>query len=351
MATTQELLTQLASCRDDLADNLTTQGVDATNMETLTELIPKVLDIEVGGDSIGWQPHPDWWDIRTMVDTGYIPWLGETLTNVRYGYIVSDGTNTTTLVAGYQYYLSDGTIYDGNAAVIHTWDITKDKECSDGYMTRCVIVCSNSRDVIISQRNFSYDGINSIYVYTGDCNIISMTFSGMIDAAYSNRTIQAFECNESTTVGTLISNIFYNCYSLVNVVLPNGWPTNSGVFVYCHALKRVIMPVTLTTLGPTQFGYCYALQTVIAPGIITVGSNAFNNCYSLVSILISKTINSSFSLSSSIYFSVLALENIILGFVDRTGITALTFTIGSTNLAKLSDEIKAVATSKNITLA
>lgn len=45
MATTTQLLNQLIQDKKDLAANLTTKGIECTNEETFTQLIPKVLDI------------------------------------------------------------------------------------------------------------------------------------------------------------------------------------------------------------------------------------------------------------------------------------------------------------------
>ena len=42
-------LTALDTQRDNLAANLTTMGVTASNTETLAQLVPKVLNIESGG--------------------------------------------------------------------------------------------------------------------------------------------------------------------------------------------------------------------------------------------------------------------------------------------------------------
>lgn len=46
-----DYLTRLDSLRDQLADNLVEKGVSATQDESLTELIPKVLEITQGGGS------------------------------------------------------------------------------------------------------------------------------------------------------------------------------------------------------------------------------------------------------------------------------------------------------------
>ena len=49
MPTTADYLTQLQSDRNALADNLVTMGVEASQSETFTSLVPKVLDIQGGG--------------------------------------------------------------------------------------------------------------------------------------------------------------------------------------------------------------------------------------------------------------------------------------------------------------
>ena len=46
-------LTALNTQRDNLAANLTTMGVTASNTETLAQLVPKVLNIESGGGTPG----------------------------------------------------------------------------------------------------------------------------------------------------------------------------------------------------------------------------------------------------------------------------------------------------------
>lgn len=50
MATTQEYLSQLQTDKQTLVDNLVTKGVNASNDESFTSLVPKVLDIESGSD-------------------------------------------------------------------------------------------------------------------------------------------------------------------------------------------------------------------------------------------------------------------------------------------------------------
>lgn len=68
------------------------------------------------------------------------------------------------------------------------------------------------------------------------------------------------------------------------------------------------------------------------------------NCSGFPNIKISFTINMTSLTAESV-------ENIIRNLGDLTGQTAATCTLGATNLAKVSDDIKAIATAKNWTLA
>jgi len=399
---------------------------------------------------VEWQPHPDWEDIKSYVNTGIVPWLDDPLENVRYGFVVTDSNHTITLPSGYQFYLSDGTYYDTTSVVTHTWDRTKDKPCADGYMTRAVVVCKSSdKNVSISHRAFLYDGIDSIYVYLGDCNLTSIVFSGSSSSAYSNKLIQAIHTTESTTfnTGTIITNAFQNCYSIKNIVLPNGITSiATTAFLNCYSLTNIVLPNGITSIGTSAFQNCYSLTNIVFPngitsinasafsgcsslmnislpsgitnigastfygcsslanillpnGITSIGSSAFQNCSSLISItlpdkltsignivfsgcssltsislpsgitsigssifqncysLTSVTVQAGFSISlpfdvtNCINLSITSSENIIHNYANMTGKTSPTLTIGPTNLAKLSEEIIAEATAKNITLA
>ena len=61
--------------------------------------------------------------------------------------------------------------------------------------------------------------------------------------------------------------------------------------------------------------------------------------------------NIALNLSKCVNLTRQSIMNLINGLADRTGQTALTLILGATNLAKLTDEDKAIATAKNWTLA
>ena len=76
--------------------------------------------------------------------------------------------------------------------------------------------------------------------------------------------------------------------------------------------------------------------------------NAWYNCPALTNLGGFGAIKQSFSLSASTKLTVESLMNIIN---QAATVTGKTMTLGSTNLAKLTDEQKSVATSKGWTLA
>lgn len=427
----------------------------------------------IGSASAGvssWQPHPDWWDIESIIETNTIPWIIEQPNDIRYAFLCPDVHNTITLLTGYEYYLSDGSYYDGSSTVIHTWDRSKDKDCSLGYKTRAVVVCSNSLNISLTHTNFTYSGIDDMYIYFGDCNIVSMLFSNSSEA-YTNTILQAILISDKTTGNSgyitnyccrycyslhkveiaegatvinqyafarttglnsislpttlkAINNYAFNeSYSLKTVILPEGLTTinsyafqscqnlvscnlpsslttiNNYAFSFCCALnldmiipegitqisvasfqndfmlRKVILPQSIKTIYSSAFSYCYSLKDLILPeGLNTIAGSPFIACNNLTTINIPESVTSiesttfstmstlmnvtvpvgfnlSLNISSSPNMSIKSLETIIDNYADRTGLTSLTFTIGATNIAKLSQEYIEKAVNKNITLA
>ena len=104
--------------------------------------------------------------------------------------------------------------------------------------------------------------------------------------------------------------------------------------------------------GQEMFGECSSLVTIGAYDFenITYLVKAFDRCVSLKHIHI-KNFVASFDISASTQFEESDLVEIIGNLMDLTGKPAQTLTMGATNLAKLTDTEKAIATNKNWTLA
>lgn len=322
-----------------------------------------------------WRPDSDWWDIETMVNTAVLEWNNEIVPNIRFGYLVSDSNSTINLASGYEYYLSDGTHYDVDSSVItHAWDISKDKECSDGCKTRAVIVCGTSRDAAISHRAYALDGADSMYIYLGDCNLTGLTCNGTTQLLNANRTLQAIEISDRTTsepdildkyalrcchslekivlpkgLTILPEYAFYQDYALKEAILPDIEALEAYAFWSCTSLAAITLPKSLSSVK-AAFNCC-ALKNVIINTAAELDSAVLQGCAALINVSIPNGYTGSLNISYSIMLSISSIENIIGNYADMTGKTAPVLTAGSTNLAKLSDETKAKAANKNITLA
>lgn len=151
---------------------------------------------------------------------------------------------------------------------------------------------------------------------------------------YSNRLSDEDIAKIDTSNGINFSRMFYGCTSLKTISELNV--SNGLYFDEC-------------------FSGCTALTTINQLDMSkAVNVNAmFYNCSALENITLVGTLNPNQTLNFG-YSKLLTVDSILSIFnalVDLTGSTAKTITLGSTNLAKLTDEQKAIATNKNWNLA
>ncbi|MEE0266216.1 MAG: leucine-rich repeat domain-containing protein [Acutalibacteraceae bacterium] len=168
--------------------------------------------------------------------------------------------------------------------------------------------------------------------------------------------------------------VFENCFRLTGVEgMKNVKRIGERAFFGCFSLTDLVLPETVEDVGSQAFMSCYSLQheELNLVNCVSIANSAFGNngCKSLK--LSSKLMTlgvlnpfGSFSnlefvdlgtdfncnglnLSISTKFSAETLVNMLNSLKDRTGETAYTLTLGTTNLAKLTDEQKAIATNKN----
>lgn len=136
------------------------------------------------------------------------------------------------------------------------------------------------------------------------------------------------------------SYIFQSCTALEEAVLSEGAVTiDGGIFKGCSKLKKVYLPSSITS-APTD-----CLSTTSSSYYI------FQGCTSLEDVQVGENWNMSLRLSVSSKLTADSMIAMFNNLKDLTGETAKTLTLGATNLAKLTDEQKAIATNKNWTLA
>lgn len=150
-----------------------------------------------------------------------------------------------------------------------------------------------------------------------------------------------------------MNNMFYGCSSLESIpLLDTGNVTNMyGMFNNCFALASVPQFNTsnVTNMGG-MFTWCQKLTVIPQWDVsnVTNMSNMFFYCTALKSILMTG-MKVSFDISASTKFERVDLLVILNNLA--TVVETKTLTMGATNLARLTDEDKLIATNKGWTLA
>jgi hypothetical protein len=133
--------------------------------------------------------------------------------------------------------------------------------------------------------------------------------------------------------------------------------TNFARFLYNSAIKEVgVIDCASTTTLYTAFQYAGTLRTIRELKVhegITNYQHAFNGISDLPNITVSGTIaGDNLDLSANTTLTYNSLMSIINALKDYSGTTTTkTVTLGTTNLAKLSDAEKSIATQKGWSLA
>ena len=317
MATTAEYLTQLQTDKTTLVTNLVAKGVDATNDETFTTLVPKVADISTGGGK-------------------YAP---------RY-------------ISFYNY---SGTELDEEIANLDASNITNMNYMFSG--------CNKLTTLDLS----SFDTSNVIvmsYMFNGCQSLTTLDLSGFNTSNVTDMSDMFNYCQQLTNINISsfntsnvldMSRMFNSCTKLLDLNLSNfdtSKVTNmSGMFNYCRELDTIDLSnfdTSKVTNMSTMFQYCYNLTTIL--GIISADNvkdlnGMFDNCNRLTNFSgllnlgqaydVSKSANYyayKVNLSKSTKLTEQSLINILTNLYDikTKGCKTQQVVLGSTNLAKLT---------------
>lgn len=168
---------------------------------------------------------------------------------------------------------------------------------------------------------------------------------------------QCYNLEEVTlpsTIKVINAYTFYQNYNLKTINMPSSLTRiDVGAFFQCNSLTNITIPNGVQYLRNQAFYSCRGLKTISIPNSTKeFGDRAFALCPSLENVTLESGFNASgLDLSASTLYSVNTLVSMLNALADLTGQQAKTLTIGSTNLAKLSNEQIAIATQKNWTLA
>jgi len=283
--------TRIQELNNRLATNLVSKGVSAEGTETTTELINKVNDIESGGTSV---INPEWTDWRYF---SYYDNRNDLVAKLKY----SDTANGTNF--NYIFY------YCTNLTSIPQLDTSKGTDF--GYM-------------------FNYCGALTTIPQLDTSN--GTKFNSMFTGCKKLTSIPQLD----TSKGTAFGYMFNYCGALTTI--PQLDTSNGtsfyGMFFFCISLTSIPL-LNMSSMSSTDwnnmFYNCTALENVTFEGTIPVRGNmsVFSSCPNL---------------------TVDSLMSFINALTNMNSSATYTITIGSTNLAKLTEEQIQIATDKRITL-
>ena len=400
MATTAEYLNKLVEQKNTLADNLVAKGVTASHDETLKTLVPKVLEISSGTADSGIYPigetgrpagdvivpegvvtlsstiFKDDSDVTSITLPSSLTGLNEScfsgctsLQSINIPYNVSNIPNycfyncaNLSSISGQDSFsntsIGDNAFY--NCSQLPTFTISN--TCTS--IGRYAFAYCNQLQNISIQENAKYILNECAFAY---CDVL--TNNDIANIVNQSSEIYPYifsECMGITNVEVRIfwTAMFKRCVNLVSAKAINSAKNGTGneVFYGCTSLEEVYLADGTPIIGSAVFKDCSSLKMVYLPSSITIATDSsltdtsgyyyvFNNCTALEDVQLGQDWNMSLRLNVSNNLTVDSMVAMFNSLKDLTGETAKTLTLGSTNLAKLTDEQKAIAINKNWTLA
>lgn len=207
---------------------------------------------------------------------------------------------------------------------------------------------------------FTYDGATSIVVPS--TLVVDMTkIINLVYCFYNCSSLTSLTLPEAFGRDTTsLSSCFCGCSSLTSLTLPSGFGQNaqnaSRCFYNCSSLTSLTLPSGFgqnTTNMSSCFYDCSSLMSLTLPSGFgqnaTVLTSLFYGCSSLTNIYGNPNFKVSLDLSDCTQLTHDSLMVVVNGL--QTVATTQTLALGTTNLAKLTDEEKKVATDKGWNLA
>ena len=139
-----------------------------------------------------------------------------------------------------------------------------------------------------------------------------------------------------TSSGTAFNSMFSSCAKLTTIpqLDTSSGTAFSSMFRLCKALITIGgIDLSNATLISTMFDSCSKLENITINGVIKITGLSFSPCTKLT------------------HTSLMSIINALYDHASAGSTGTYTLTLGSTNLAKLTDAEKAIATQKGWTLA
>lgn len=393
MATISEKLNEIKTAKENIKSSIEAKGVTVGDV-SISEYYTAIDKIETIGYE--WSDY-DPVNIVDVLDKDTEPYNYKILL-----LMLNKGNNTYTIKASDRFYEAGDVIRgsDGGELTVtsssqtYTFDESKDFINNLGQRVRYFIIYKTEKryiggtgtlrddvllyyfkNCLINDNRDLFDqsnGVAKTFFFDKDCN---MSISNQ-NIATNSQTLVKYEMPDNTSVSNKsFYYAFAGCSSLKKAKLNLNFEVNN--LTQCHnnnyALEDLLIincpeeDVTCTSL----VGYCYSLKNFVAkpylrPANISslfasfsglekisgIDFQSITNAWtlsnkSLVTIENFININTNFGVGNCHCLTHQSIMNIINALVDLTGQTAKTLTLGAVNLAKITDEEKAIAISKN----
>lgn len=314
-----------------------------------------------------WQPNPDWWDIDKILDNDTEEYEQKAI------WLLNDLADTFPMSKDFQkadkIKMSDGAEYYNSTQVqTHTWDRSKDKECSLGYKTRYVIFYWNSSKIAsynlgefkseilyLIYKNVDFVNINQNYWFgqlsgnTECLKLINCKWSSSSELVLSLLRLKHIELGISGMKNNsmvAISNYFFSNTKLQEIY---DFFHNESIetISYCFANSLNLIEIDLrNTENVKNFKNCFSgndrlqiIRNLSLKSAVDV-ANMFQNCFSLKEIYISDIKIRGVSLRDSNYLShasIIRIRNACYDYSTDTE-NVHSIIIGPENIKKLSEE-------------
>lgn len=203
----------------------------------------------------------------------------------------------------------------------------------------------------------------NLYRFTGTsvpANVVG--WENLVDGRYK---CQRSNIKEFTMQLPKLENgkyMFTECANLTSFTIPMPELTDGsnmfsrGTLSGYNSLKTLNLDAPKLVTTTNMFGDCIRLTDVtlnIPSYTAQEGSinPIFSKCSGITNLTVNGELRAGLYLSASTNLTTDSLMSVINALVDLTGEDSKTLTLGATNLAKLSDEQKEIATNKNWVLA
>ena len=249
----------------------------------------KIIERKVKVFSDEWQPNPNWWDIRKILDEDTRDYAGKVGVILYNFNDVSDfklSSSGMTAVA-----TSDGAFYsyaNNGSNVSHNWDTTQDKDDGRGFKTRWVIYyyTTDTTSDVFKQLAAKFGWLYNYIAYL----VLRINCSTGYEFCSAQRLLEAIDNTGYVISGTNFNSFCYNCTYLVK--LPDELDTSNGTnFRYfchsCFALQK--LPDNLDTSNGTDFhDFCNGCRCLIKlPDKVDTsnGTDFYDFCYNCTSLV------------------------------------------------------------------